>query len=55
MIRRLAAAEPADIDIASLIAGKIDYTKAKAVPTICFGCTTHCGVVGRGFGDRAAG
>ncbi|MDG2124423.1 MAG: molybdopterin-dependent oxidoreductase [Verrucomicrobiales bacterium] len=26
--------------------GKIDYTKAKAVPTICFGCTTHCGVVG---------
>ena len=26
--------------------GKIDYTTAKAVPTICFGCTTHCGVVG---------
>ncbi|MFT4548151.1 MAG: anaerobic selenocysteine-containing dehydrogenase [Verrucomicrobiales bacterium] len=25
---------------------KIDYTKAKAMPTICFGCTTHCGVVG---------
>ena len=26
--------------------GKIDYRKAKAVPTICFGCTTHCGVIG---------
>ncbi|MDF1859132.1 MAG: molybdopterin-dependent oxidoreductase [Verrucomicrobiales bacterium] len=26
--------------------GRIDYSKAKAVPTICFGCTTHCGVVG---------
>ena len=25
---------------------RIDYTKAKAVPTICFGCTTHCGVIG---------
>ena len=24
----------------------IDYTKAKAIPTICFGCTTHCGVIG---------
>jgi len=24
----------------------IDYRKAKVVPTICFGCTTHCGVVG---------
>ena len=35
-----------NIDIATLIKGKIDYTKAKAVPTICFGCTTHCGVIG---------
>lgn len=24
----------------------IDYGRARAVPTICFGCTTHCGVVG---------
>ena len=24
----------------------IDYTRARAVPTICFGCTTHCGVIG---------
>ena len=24
----------------------IDYTRAKATPTICFGCTTHCGVIG---------
>ena len=26
--------------------GGIDYAKARAVPTVCFGCTTHCGVVG---------
>ena len=25
---------------------EIDYRKAKATPTICFGCTTHCGVIG---------
>lgn len=24
----------------------IDYTKARAIPTICFGCTTQCGVLG---------
>jgi thiosulfate reductase / polysulfide reductase chain A len=24
----------------------IDYRKARAVPTICFGCTTACGVIG---------
>ncbi|MDF1756254.1 MAG: molybdopterin-dependent oxidoreductase [Verrucomicrobiales bacterium] len=36
----------AKVDIAKLIRGKIDYTKAKATPTICFGCTTHCGVIG---------
>lgn len=24
----------------------IDYRKARAKPTICFGCTTHCGVIG---------
>ncbi|RMG09607.1 MAG: hypothetical protein D6731_19180 [Planctomycetota bacterium] len=26
--------------------GGIDYAKARAVPTVCFGCTTHCGVLG---------
>lgn len=26
--------------------GGIDYGRARAVPTICFGCTTHCGVIG---------
>ena len=26
--------------------GAVDYTRAKARPTICFGCTTHCGVIG---------
>lgn len=25
---------------------EIDYGRARRVPTICFGCTTHCGVVG---------
>ena len=25
---------------------RIDYRTAKAIPTICFGCTTHCGVIG---------
>jgi len=34
------------VDIAQLATGKIDYTKAVATPTICFGCTTHCGVIG---------
>ena len=34
------------IDIETLLQGKIDYTKAVATPTICFGCTTHCGVIG---------
>ena len=34
------------INIAMLIKGKVDYTKAKAIPTICFGCTNHCGVIG---------
>ena len=24
----------------------LDYTKAKATPTICFGCTNHCSVIG---------
>lgn len=26
--------------------GPIDYRRAEAKPTICFGCTTHCGVIG---------
>ena len=26
--------------------GRLDYTKARAVPTICFACTNHCGVIG---------
>ena len=26
--------------------GAIDYARARAVPSICFGCTTHCGVIG---------
>ena len=24
----------------------VDYRTARATPTICFGCTTHCGVIG---------
>lgn len=24
----------------------IDYARAKAIPTVCFGCTTQCGVLG---------
>ena len=24
----------------------LDYRRARAVPTVCFGCTTHCGIVG---------
>ncbi len=30
----------------------LDYTRARAVPTICFGCTTHCGVIGWVQDDR---
>ena len=43
---------PDDLDIDKLIAGKLDYAGAKAVPTICFGCTTHCGVIGWVDGGR---
>lgn len=28
------------------VLGRLDYTKAKAIPTICFACTNHCGVIG---------
>ena len=41
-----AASAVTQVDIQDLIKGKIDYTKAKATPTICFGCTNHCGVIG---------
>ncbi len=41
-----AANAASKVDIQELIKGKIDYTKAKATPTICFGCTNHCGVIG---------
>jgi len=30
----------------SKLLGRLDYTKAKASPTICFACTNHCGVIG---------
>ena len=30
----------------SALPGAIDYRRAVAKPTICFGCTTHCGVIG---------
>ncbi|MBL4829814.1 MAG: molybdopterin-dependent oxidoreductase [Aliivibrio sp.] len=37
-------------DLKALIASRkkdfIDYSRAKATPTICFGCTTSCGVIG---------
>jgi len=39
-------AEAKKIDIAAIVKGKINYTEAKATPTICFGCTNHCGVIG---------
>lgn len=37
---------PAAVFDPSTLARTIDYTRATATPTICFGCTTHCGVVG---------
>ena len=40
------AAPSASTGSSALAAGVIDYKKAKAIPTICFGCTTHCGVIG---------
>ncbi|MFT7625318.1 MAG: thiosulfate reductase/polysulfide reductase chain A, partial [Myxococcota bacterium] len=33
-------------------AGVIDYKTATAIPTICFGCTTSCGVIGWVEGGR---
>ena len=31
---------------------RFDYARARPVPTICFGCTTHCGVIGWVQDDR---
>lgn len=45
MIRRMGGG-PVELDFEKIVAGKLDYRKAKAVPTICYGCTTHCGVIG---------
>ena len=33
-------------EVVNPFAHGIDYRKARAKPTICFGCTTHCGVIG---------
>ncbi|MFT5679485.1 MAG: thiosulfate reductase/polysulfide reductase chain A [Myxococcota bacterium] len=38
------SADPILLDAA--MGSRIDYRTAKAIPTICFGCTTHCGVIG---------
>lgn len=40
------SAQPAKKTITFGKLGRLDYTKAKAVPTICFACTNHCGVLG---------
>ena len=40
------AAEPREVRRAKVRQNAIDYRKARAVPTICFGCTTACGVIG---------
>ncbi len=37
---------PEDVHAEASDASPIDYERARAVPTICFGCTTHCGVIG---------
>ena len=42
----LACATGAHQPGASASAGPIDYRRAVSKPTICFGCTTHCGVIG---------
>ncbi len=39
-------APPASLDLADALSTSIDYRRAKATPTVCFGCTTHCGVIG---------
>lgn len=35
-----------DKQLLKVVRDKIDYSQAKAIPTICFGCTTHCGCIG---------
>jgi thiosulfate reductase/polysulfide reductase chain A len=37
---------PSQPTIPPLPGDVIDYRTATAIPTICFGCTTHCGVIG---------
>ncbi len=32
--------------VLKVVRDTIDYSRAKAIPTICFGCTTHCGCIG---------
>jgi anaerobic selenocysteine-containing dehydrogenase len=32
--------------LANAHSNAIDYRRARATPTVCFGCTTHCGIVG---------
>lgn len=32
--------------LANAHSNAIDYGRARATPTVCFGCTTHCGIVG---------
>jgi thiosulfate reductase / polysulfide reductase chain A len=44
--RPISPATPASSANPATLSAVIDYGKAKAVPTICFGCTTHCGVIG---------
>ena len=43
---------PSPTALAKLGETAIDYHRARAVPTICFGCTTHCGVIGWVQDDR---
>lgn len=44
---RPASTDPEAVEAAlAPSASVIDYRRAKAIPTVCFGCTTHCGVVG---------
>ena len=35
-----------DNSLTNFASTRLDYTKAKATPTICFGCTNHCSVIG---------
>jgi anaerobic selenocysteine-containing dehydrogenase len=38
---------PPDADsMKDALSTRLDYRRASAIPTVCFGCTTHCGVIG---------